>query len=78
MVKAVLWVGQRKSLGDDRYFSSQLHVEVLHVESVVFDKFTAGFNCVSHQNGKNLIRFDRVVDSYLEQGTLIRIHRSFP
>src|SRR5215212_748635 len=57
---------------------SKLDVEVSHVEGVVLNELSPRLNRITHQNGKDQIRFHRVIDSYFQQSTFVWIHGGFP
>ena len=37
-----------------------------------------GSTCIAHENSKHPVRLNRVIDLYLKEGPLLRIHRSLP
>jgi hypothetical protein len=52
-----------------------LHVQILHVERVVFDEFAAAFHVLAHQRGEDLFALRRRLPGAPdEQGALFRIH----
>src|SRR5699024_1834004 len=45
---------------------------------MLFDKCTSGFDLVTHEGSKDLIRRNGILDFYLEQATGCGIHGGFP
>src|SRR5690625_7485382 len=45
---------------------------------MLFDKCTSGFDLVTHEGSKDLIRRNGILDFYLEQTTGCGIHGGFP
>lgn len=58
--------------------AAPLHVEISHVERVLFDEFAARLNHVTHELGEDLVGFFHLFDFDFEQVALGRIHRGFP
>src|SRR6266851_10284567 len=55
-----------------------LHIQVLHVERVLFDEVSPWLDRFTHQQAEDLVRFHAVVDPYLQQGPRGRVHRGVP
>ena len=57
--------------------SAILHIEIPHIERVVLDELSARFDHIAHQDREHLVGIDRVIviQIYLEQFALLRIHR---
>src|SRR5690348_6480850 len=57
---------------------SSLNVEVLYVESVVFDKLAARLDVFTHQRGEDRLRLGDVLEFDGEQGAPLGIHGRLP
>src|SRR5271166_2794375 len=55
-----------------------LNVQVLHVQRVVFDKLSAGFDVFAHQGSEDGFTLGDVFESNLQEGTTLGIHGRFP
>ena len=55
-----------------------LHVEVPHVERVVFDEFAARLDLIAHQRREHLIRLGVILGADLQQRPVFRIHGRQP
>src|SRR5580658_6858466 len=55
-----------------------LNVEVLHVQSIVFDELAPRFYIFAHQRGEDGLGLGNVFELDLKQGAPLWIHRGFP
>src|SRR4029077_13313513 len=76
------WCRQRNSVADGVVCETglpswNLHVEIAHIQRVVFDELPAWFDDVSHQNREHFIGIDGVVvvQVHLQEFAFLRIHR---
>src|SRR6266851_8739692 len=61
-----------------RPYASLLNVQVLHVQRVVFDEFSAGFYVFAQQGGEDGLALGYVFEPYLQEGAALGIHGGFP
>ena len=55
-----------------------LDVQVLHVERVIFDKFSARFDIFAHEGGEDGVGFGDVFQLDLKQSAALGVHGGFP
>src|SRR5208283_3180761 len=55
-----------------------LDVQVLYVERIVFDEFSAGFYVFAHQGGEDRLALGYVFEPDLQEGAALGIHGGFP
>src|SRR6185436_18608876 len=85
-ISSSMLIGMRLPVGVVMYLSggpdaSQargLHVEVSHVEGVVFDELATRLDLITHKGGEHLVSLGVVLGADLQQGTVLRIHRRRP
>lgn len=53
-------------------------VQVANVQCVFVDELATGLHLIPHEHTENLIGTDRIVDTHLQQGSCVGIHRRFP
>jgi hypothetical protein len=51
---------------DKKLYLPGLNVQIFHIQSVVFNKLPTRLNLIAHQDGKDLIGFDRIFDIDLQ------------
>src|SRR5713101_7739009 len=61
-----------------RPYASLLNVQVLHVQRIVFDEFSAGFYVFAHQGGEDGFALGYVFEADLQEGAALGIHGCFP
>src|SRR5271165_5612122 len=57
---------------------SCLDIQVLHVESIVFDELAARLDVFAHERGEDVFSFSKVLELYFEQGAALGIHCGLP
>ena len=55
-----------------------LNIEVLDIQSVVFDELASRFYVFAHQDGEDVVGLDHVFELYLHQRAAGRVHRRIP
>ena len=58
--------------------TASLYVEIGHEFCVLLDKFATKFGLLAHEDGEELVRFDRVFHRNFQERTFLRIHGGFP
>src|SRR6185503_3224621 len=76
--RGVLAVNQTPQLKGRRLSPNISHVEVAHVERILFDELPARLDLVAHQHAEELVGAHRIVDSDAEQSPRVRAHRGLP
>ena len=62
----------------DGLFTKPSNVQIGHAQGVFLDKFAPRFYLVSHEDGKDFIRFYRIFHANLQQGAGLRVHGRLP
>ena len=75
---------QKKNAGwllqaNQRFFSvTQLDVEVLYVECILFDEFPACFHILAHKRGEDCLGLCQVFQLHRKQCAALWVHRRLP
>src|SRR5215467_7033728 len=83
VISGELWGEQKKTTCRSRWscirnVNCRLNVQVLYIQGVVFNEPPTRLDGVAHQDGKEAVCFDRILDLYLKERPLVGIHRCLP
>ena len=56
----------------------RLDVQILHVERIILDELAARLDRITHQDRKNLVGLNRIINLDLQQRTPLRVHGRLP